>query len=208
MEEAYDLASGVLARVSDIVHYMFVAFEEQFLPYFDHLNPQFAPLVQQGRPWRDRQWGTCIYDDVIEYGGDHGRVNYQSFYLEPLLAHVRDEYPEVRQAAAYGVGLLAMKGGAAFAQVCARALPLLAESINKEGSRDTEEGSEATENAISAVSKILKYNSSAFDSSAVIPSFIDWLPIWEDAQELPFVYDYFCDLVESVCFCIYLLFII
>lgn len=156
-------------------------------------------MIQNGRPWRDRQWATCIYDDVIEYGGDQGRSTYQSIYLEPLLAHVCDEYPEVRQSAAYGVGLLAMKGGSVYAEVCARALPLLAESINKPDSRETEEGTEATENAISAIAKILKYNSSAFDPSAVIPSFIEWLPVWEDTQELPYIYDYFCDLVEQVC---------
>lgn len=189
-----------MGRVSDIVHYMFVAFGEQFLPYFDLLNSQFAPLIQAGRPWRDRQWGTCIYDDVIEYGGQNGRISYQSVYLEPMLNHVQDEYPEVRQAAAYGVGLLAMKGGHDFANVCARSLPLLAGSINKTGSRDTEEGIEATENAISAVAKILKYNSSAFDPSAVIPSFIEWLPVWEDIDELPYIYDYFCDLIEQVVF--------
>jgi len=196
LEEAYELEAGVLGRVSDIVHYLFVGFGEQFLPYFAQLNGQFAPLIQTGRAWRDRQWGTCIYDDVIEYGGQ-GRSTYRQVFLEPLLTHVRDEYPEVRQAAAYGVGLLALKGGPEFAEICARALPFLAEAINKTDSRETEEGIEATENAISAVAKILKYNSSAFDPSAVIPSFIEWLPVWEDAEELPYIYDYFCDLVEQ-----------
>jgi hypothetical protein len=200
LEEAYDLEASVLGRVSDVVHYMFVAFGEQFLPYFNQLNNQFAPLIQAGRPWRDRQWGTCIYDDVIEYGGHNGRISYQAIYLEPMLNHVQDEYPEVRQAASYGVGLLAMKGGPDFANVCARSLPLLANSINKAGSRETEEGIEATENAISAVAKILKYNSSAFDPSAVIPSFVEWLPVWEDIDELPYIYDYFCDLIEQVVF--------
>jgi hypothetical protein len=199
MEEAYDLEAGVLGRLSDIIHYLFVAFGEQFLPYFAPLNSQFAPLLHNNRPWRDRQWGTCIYDDVIEYGGNQGRSTYKHVYLEPLLAHVCDEYPEVRQAAAYGVGLLAMKGGAEFATDCARAIPLLAEAINKTDSRETEEGIEATENAVSAVAKILKYNSFAIDVNAIIPSFISWLPVWEDSDELPYVYDYFCDLVEQVC---------
>jgi hypothetical protein len=118
--------------------------------------------------------------------------------LEPLLTHICDEYAEIRQAAAYGVGILAMKGGSEYAHACARAIPLLAEAINKPDSRETEEGTEATENAISAVAKILKYNSSAIDPNPVIQSFIGWLPIWEDVDELPYVYDFFADLVENV----------
>lgn len=31
----------------------------------------------------------------------------------------------------------------------------------------------------------------------MIPTFISWLPVWEDTEEVPHVYDYFCDLIES-----------
>lgn len=58
------MQSGVLGRISDIVHHLFVALQEQFLPYYQQMNQHFAALVQPGRAWRDRQWGTCIYDDV------------------------------------------------------------------------------------------------------------------------------------------------
>lgn len=47
------------------------------------------------------------------------------------------------------------------------ALPHLANMISKEDARSTEEGNVATENAISAVAKILKYNSSMVDVNAV-----------------------------------------
>jgi len=30
-----------------------------------------------------------------------------------------------------------------------------------------------------------------------VPRFISWLPVWNDHEEVPYVYDYFCDLVES-----------
>jgi hypothetical protein len=55
----------------------------------------------------------------------------------------------------------------------------------------------ATENAISAVAKILKYNSSEVNTNDFISRFIEWLPIWNDQEEVPYVYDYFCDLVEA-----------
>ncbi|CAD5228158.1 unnamed protein product [Bursaphelenchus okinawaensis] len=198
LEAIYDSEASVLARIADVVHYSFAAFGEKMLPYFAELNQQFAVLLDSSRPWRDRQWGTCIYDDIIEYGGDQGRLQYQQVYLPNLLRHAGDDdYPEVRQAAAYGIGVLAMKGGPQFAPFCAEAVTVMAHAINLPNARESEEGLAATENAISAVAKILKHNSSALDTNTVIPAFISWLPIWQDDEELPYVYDYFCDLVEG-----------
>ena len=136
LEEQLELQAGVLGRISDIVHHLFVSLQEQFLPYYSHMNEKFAALIAPGRAWRDRQWGTCIFDDVIEYSGYEGRRLYKDCYIEPLLRHIGDEYPEVRQAAAYGMGVLAMKGGDEYAQTCARALPLLANSINMPNARE------------------------------------------------------------------------
>ncbi|VDK33089.1 unnamed protein product [Anisakis simplex] len=76
------------------------------------------------------------------------------------------------------------------------ALERLAAMINQPDARSTEEGIAATENAISAVAKILKYNAEAVDANAVIPTFLSWLPVWDDSDETPYVYGYFADLVE------------
>lgn len=53
------------------------------------------------------------------------------------------------------------------------------------------------ENSISAIAKILKYNSAGMNIHELVPRFISWLPIWNDHEEVPYVYDYFCDLVEA-----------
>lgn len=84
-----------------------------------------------------------------------------------MLKALSNEYPEVRQASAYGFGLMGMKGGPNYAQLCAQALEPLAAMISKPDARETEESISATENAISAVAKILKYNSSQVDVNVV-----------------------------------------
>uniref|UniRef100_A0A914ZIN3 Importin N-terminal domain-containing protein n=9 Tax=Parascaris univalens TaxID=6257 RepID=A0A914ZIN3_PARUN len=188
--------TGVLARVSDVIHALFQAFGERFMPYFDRLEPKFTPLLDSRRYYGERQWALCIFDDLIEYGGQ-GSVKYQANFYGPMLASLSDEYPEVRQAAAYGFGIMGQCGGPAYAQACAGALQQLATMISQPDARSTEEGTAATENAISAVAKILKYNSSLIDVNAVIPTFLSWLPIWDDTDESPYVYGYFADLVES-----------
>ncbi|VDN49904.1 unnamed protein product [Gongylonema pulchrum] len=58
-------------------------------------------------------------------------------------------------------------GGSAYAQVCAGVLPHLANVVTRPNSRSTEEEILVTENAISAVAKVLKYNSSMVDLNTV-----------------------------------------
>ena len=70
----------MLARISDLIHYSFVAFKEKLLPYFDRLVPQFSLLMDPRRPYQDRQWGICIFDDVIEFGGEVEAFNYPAKY--------------------------------------------------------------------------------------------------------------------------------
>uniref|UniRef100_A0AC34GA16 Uncharacterized protein n=1 Tax=Panagrolaimus sp. ES5 TaxID=591445 RepID=A0AC34GA16_9BILA len=171
------------------------AFKESFIEFFDPIATVFAPLLKLERPYQDRQWALCVFDDVIEFGGEAG-ARYQAIFVEPLLNALGDHYPEVRQAAAYGVGRMGMNSKGIYNHFLSGAVERLVAMISHNDSRSTEESSIATENAISAVAKILKY-SNAVDSNLVIPTFITWLPIWEDAEETPFVYSYFCDLVEA-----------
>lgn len=58
---------------------------------------------------------------------------------------------------------MGMNGGPIYARTCAEALPRLFNLINEPQSRSTENNA-ATENAISAVTKIFKYNSSLLDN--------------------------------------------
>lgn len=88
-----------------------------------------------------------------------------------MLNFITHKQGEVRQAAAYGCGVLGQFGGPGFSQVCAQAIPLLVQVIQNADSRN-EVNINPTENAIAAVTKILKYNSSAMNVDEVIVSLI------------------------------------
>lgn len=60
-----------------------------------------------------------------------------------------------------------------------------------------EENINPTENAISAVTKICKYNSSQINLNEVLPLWFSWLPVWEDEDEAVHIYNYLCDLIEG-----------
>lgn len=83
-----------------------------------------------------------------------------------MLNFITHKQGEVRQAAAYGCGVLGQFGGPGFSQICAQAIPLLVQVIQNTDSRN-EVNINPTENAIAAVTKILKYNSSAINVDEV-----------------------------------------
>jgi len=73
-------------------------------------------------------------------------------------------------------------------------MPLLLRVIEDAESRSVENVS-PTENAIAAVTKILKHGLVPA-SNDVLLRWMSWLPVWEDAEEAVHIYGYLSDLVE------------
>lgn len=186
----------LLSKIVDIIHSLFMTNKANFLPYFDTIVAHFVKLLEPARSWSDRQWGLCIFDDVIEFCGP-SCIQYQQIFTAPLLQYVSDKSPEVRQAAAYGCGVLGQYAGEQFALTCAQAIPILVQVIQDPKSREPENVN-PTENAISAVTKILKYNNSALQNiDEIINAWYSWLPVVEDEDEAPHIYGYMCDLIQA-----------
>ncbi|KAJ6632921.1 Importin-5 [Pseudolycoriella hygida] len=185
-----------LSKIADVIHSLFLTNGVSFLPHFDQIIQHFIKLLNPQRPWADRQWGLCIFDDLIEYTGPMC-AKYQSVFLQPIIEYVKDPSPEVQQAAIYGCGVIAQFGGDQFALTCAQTIPRLVEVVQAPKSREPENVN-PTENAISAITKILKYNNSAIPNvDELIMLWFSWLPVVEDHDESPHVYGYLCDLIQS-----------
>jgi len=195
LNDEHDTDSYILSKVSDMMHSLFKTHREAILPFFEHMLPDFTKLLEPTQPTSDRQWALCIFDDLLEYTGASS-IKYQQFFLKSLLSSISDENPEVRQAAAYGCGVMAHFGGPDYASVCAEIVPVLSQVITHSEGR-TKANLSATENCVSAVTKILKYNNSKVNVNEVIPSWLTWLPVVEDHVEAPHVYGYMCDLIEA-----------
>ncbi len=95
-------------------------------------------------------------------------MNYQQHYVNQMVHFLDSEHPEVRQAAAYGLGVMGQHGGPTFAPICASGIPKLCAIVQKPDSREAE-NINPTENAISAVTKILKWNASSLNLDEVLP---------------------------------------
>jgi len=195
LADEHETDGYILSKVSDMMHSLFKTHRETILPFFEHMLPDFTKLLEPTQPASDRQWALCIFDDLLEYTGPHS-IKYHQYFLEPMRNSIIDSNPEVRQAAAYGCGVMAHFGGAEYASVCSEIIPLLTQVIATTDGRSKANIS-ATENCVSAVTKILKYNNSKVNVNELIPRWITWLPVVEDHVEAPHVYGYLCDLIEA-----------
>lgn len=185
----------ILTKVSDVLHSMFSCYREKVLPWFEQILPLIVNLICPHRPWADKQWGLCIFDDVIEHCSPTS-FKYAEYFLRPMLQYVCDNSPEVRQAAAYGIGVMAQFGGENYRPFCTEAIPLLVGVIQMEGSK-TKENINATENCISAVGKVMKCRPECVNVTEILPHWLSWLPLHEDKEEAVHTFNYLCDLIES-----------
>lgn len=194
----------ILSKISDILHALFGTHKSELFPFFDSLLPHYIKLLGPERPWADRQWSLCVFDDIIEHTGA-AAVKYSDIFVGPMLQYLDDESPEVRQAASYGIGVMAMSSSEAFAKVILEALPRLQHVINgprgnMNGQRQVpQEDLAPLDNCISAVGKILKYASNLLgeNRAPLLRDWLSWLPVTEDKEEAAHVYGFVGDLIES-----------
>lgn len=185
----------ILTKVSDILHSVFSSYKEKVLPWFEQLLQLIVQLICPSRPWADRQWGLCIFDDVVEHCSPTS-FKYAEYFLRPMLQSLCDTSPEVRQAAAYGVGVMAQNGGESYRPFCTEAIPLLVGVIQAAEAR-SKENVNATENCISAVGKVMRYRPECANVNEILPHWLNWLPLNEDKEEAVHTFDFLCDLIES-----------
>jgi hypothetical protein len=133
-----------------VFHSSFGLLGGALLPFFEKfMKDQMIELIKPQRVWSDRQWGLCLWDDIIEFCGEES-WQYSELYLQALARGINDQQPEVRQAAAYGVGILGKCGPQAAQPVLGSFVDNLAKVIEGPLGRggDNPELVEATENAI------------------------------------------------------------
>ncbi|KAI8924999.1 armadillo-type protein [Entophlyctis helioformis] len=167
-----------------------------YLPYFDQIVPVIDTFIASQDPIA-RRLALSVYQDIIEFAPVES-VRYQPRFLERLLAASTDADPSVRQTAAFGVGIAAKVGGEPYRAFSVSALQNLFSVVRHADAR-SEDNTLATENAISAISKICRTygTSGAFDLAQVLPHWFNALPIIEDEDEFEDTYSYLLDLIEG-----------
>mmetsp|Transcript_481 Transcript_481/g.866 ORF Transcript_481/g.866 Transcript_481/m.866 type:complete len:1101 (-) Transcript_481:101-3403(-) len=190
MEGAKD--DELLDRVGDTIESVLRAAGALFLPAFESSDEKkgIAPLVQTfammlspDRPSNERRVALCVFCDVIENGGPAG-LAYTERVLPAMLMYATDDDPDVRQAAAYGIGVCAQFSGDAFVRAGGEGgLAPLAAVISHPTAR-AEENELSSDNAIAALVKMLEFQpNSISDPTAVSQAVLGYMPIKGDVTE-------------------------
>lgn len=186
---------ALLSDMNKAFHVIFKNHGVAFLPAWERLHATYTEFLKSEDPTQ-RQWGLCIMDDVLEFCGDQS-WNYGLYIIDPIIAGCKDPAPANRQAAAYGIGVAAHKGGAQWSAFLAAAVELLFHITQFPDARGDDDVY-ATENACAAIAKVLHYNASQVpNQQQVITQWIDTLPVVNDEEAAPYAYAYLAQLIEQ-----------
>ncbi|KAJ5736880.1 uncharacterized protein N7483_002005 [Penicillium malachiteum] len=194
-EYAVEDDQNLLSDMNKAFHTIFKAQGTTFLPAWQQLIQFYDNFITSQDPTQ-RQWALCIMDDVLEFCGEESWT-YKDHIMQPLAAGLQDENAANRQAAAYGVGVAAQKGGIAWSDFVAASIPSLFQ-VTQHPQNRTEEHVFATENASASIAKILHYNPSKVQAADdILTNWIDTLPITFDEEAAPYAYSFIAQLIDQ-----------
>ena len=185
----------LLSDMNKAFHTIFKNMGVAFLPAWQRLMPFYDTFVASPDPMQ-RQWAICIFDDVLEFCGPQSS-QYSEHIMQPLINGMRDENANNRQAAAYGVGVAAQKGGDQWSDFVAASIETLLQATRIPNARSEDEVF-ATENACAAVAKILHFNAAkVVNPQTVVEQWLDSLPVVNDEEAAPYAYSFVAQLIDQ-----------
>lgn len=197
--EEYEFAveddQTLLSDMNKAFHTIFKHQGQNFLPHWERLLNYYDLFVTSQDPTQ-RQWALCILDDVLEFCGP-ASSHYYSHIAQPLVDGMRDDQAANRQAACYGVGVAAHKGGDNWTEFAAASLPILFEVTRRQNARSDDDAF-ATENACASIAKILHFNNGKVQNiPEVVGMWVETLPVVNDEEAAPYAYSFLAQLIDE-----------
>jgi hypothetical protein len=198
--EAFEFAveddQTLLSDMNKAFHTLFKHQGTSFLPHWERLLSYYAHFVASPDDPTQRQWALCILDDVLEFCGP-ASWHYHAHIVQPLVTGMRDDAPANRQAACYGAGVAAHKGGEPWSEFAAGSLPILFEVVARPNARGDDDVF-ATENACASIAKILHFNRAKVENvQEYVNAWVDTLPVVNDEEAAPYAYGFLAGLVDE-----------
>jgi len=158
-----------------------------------------------GIPKRQK-FGLFILDDIVEHlGPSYFSPEDFNTIVKTVCSFVNNKTSSIRQAAAYGIGVIAQNSGAAFQTLVDDCLQALREGIELEPTEKVNakklkltQFHHARDNAIASLGKVLKYQNENISQEICLQLIQYWLsklPITHDLEEAQAQYDFLCDFI-------------
>eukprot|EP01103_Thecamoeba_quadrilineata_P011595 TRINITY_DN279_c0_g1_i1.p1 TRINITY_DN279_c0_g1~~TRINITY_DN279_c0_g1_i1.p1 ORF type:complete len:1093 (+),score=229.45 TRINITY_DN279_c0_g1_i1:45-3323(+) len=189
LQDEHDQEEELLLDIADLSGKLVKLYRGIFLSAFQTggVLPLFIQMLDPKAPPHERQVGLCVFDDIIEYTPAESMAYYEVF-LPAMVNYIGDSHPGVRQAAAYGIGVVAVHAGPRFINHINPSLEALFRVVSLPDA-NSEENIHAKENGVSAIGKIIRHNPDKIDVPRILPMWVGLLPVLEDKIESQVVYD-------------------
>lgn len=183
--------------ISEVFGALFKSHKELNIDLVQKLFTDVLPKVlAPSSPSCKHKFGLFIVDDMLEFLGMELIGNMYGDMANAVIRYSTNENANVRQAAVYGIGLLAQFGGNMFPQNKDNSLVALKTAIEMpKGSQKKKHWQHATDNAVSSLGKMIRFQSALLDLNTIIPFWLQHLPLQFDLQEGKIQNELFCDIL-------------
>jgi hypothetical protein len=180
LEEEHEAEGELLDALGTACTTALRYYGDAVMPLIEGLMPAVGQLLEKGRFVEERRVALCLMDDVIQYSPS-GAAKYMPTVMPMLLAGASDKDANIRQCCVYGLGQAAQHRGDGFRQHAVNAVPAILALIQAPDGR-SEDNLSATENAVSALGKVLEFLPDCIDPG-MGALYVQNLPIEDDEVE-------------------------
>ena len=186
--------SDILLAITEIIGSIFKSHPYFTTQILQQLSSIIIPAFNELNQKELQKYVLYIIDDAIEYLSIAHQTDKWDDIIAMLLSYANDTDDVLRQAAVYGLGVYAEKS-ANFVVGSPLIISALFNSLEIPSKRIKTYG-HARDNSISAIGKIIKFQSQSIDLNAVIDKWFKLLPLKWDKSEAIFSHELLSDLLE------------
>jgi hypothetical protein len=189
-----------LVSIADLIGVIFKTHKELTLPVVEKITKQVLPqFLKKEASTFEEKMALFIIDDLIEHLGQELLYSIWNDLKSTLVNYLSNESPELRQAAAYGLGMFAVSTKKGFELVCKEVLENLDKTINIKSDEDDEfEMGHCRDNAIASLGKVIVHQGNTIQNlEQWINRWIEYLPLRYDDEEGTIHHEMFCNALIS-----------
>ena len=202
----YDLQTSC----AEIIGVLFKTHKDSVAELVNSCKTKVIPAAMSSSVVKRYRFAIFILDDMVEHLGPtyFSPEDWQTI-VNTICSYCDHTSASLRQASAYGIGILAQNSGEAFQGCSELCLTSLKKAIDVpvtekvQGKKEKMiEYNHARDNAIASIGKILKHQSAlvwqnAAMASQLVSYWISLLPITHDLEEAQAQYEFLCDFIRE-----------
>jgi len=180
LEVEFELQSGVGECLGSVIR---SGKDQAVAPFDKHFKNVLGQMLSPQSRNEDRMMALCAFIDIVEHAGTHPTVlGYAAQSVPAMAAYTQDKDADLRQAAVYGLGIVAQASPASLAPHAADTVKAIT-ALLQHPSAQEEENRGVTDNAVGALGKVMFYCGGSVDAAAVVPGWLQQLPLTKDRVE-------------------------